>query len=267
MCMRQPQLRCARLVFPLLHHRPLSTARPASPRCPGLQARLEVGRAERALAELEARSFSNEDQMLAQAAIWQQQAAEAAVAERAAAPQHWQLQEAEGSAMHTSGGSGGSVEAWPLDELLDAAEEASIRQRLEERHGLAEGEAAAVVDQLVQRCPAALSDWGRAEKALAWLQQQPQLAPGLTLRRVAERAPLLLAQEEARLHTCLRIAAAHMADLEGSGAGGEPQNGAASSSSGSVIASMCALFGSQAGSQAGAAAEPQPEPQAAQLQL
>jgi pyruvate/2-oxoglutarate dehydrogenase complex dihydrolipoamide acyltransferase (E2) component len=159
-----------------------------------LHARLEEGRRQGALPELQPQAFSNEEQMLAQAAQWQQQAA-AHSSQQAAAAAAPPVQEpaAQSGWPHAGHGALGSGAAAP--ERL-----AAVRRQLQQREGLSEAEAAGVVRHLRLHAPGALADWDRAAAAAAWLGER--LGGGAVLCHLARAAPQLLEADVGRLQTC-----------------------------------------------------------------
>lgn len=193
---------------------------------PLLQSRLEAGRAEAGLPELESQLFSNEDQMLQQAAIWQQQAAARAAEQRAAAAAapaaemeaQWQQEDWAASAAGIGGAAAGSGSG-AVDGLALLAAEL-------EQLGMAAHEAAQLVQWASRSLPASPQLWDAAQQqqAVAWLQQRLNLQ--LTAHELAELAPRLLADtagsEEQQLGAALTSGSS-------SSAGGSSSDGDSSS--------------------------------------
>ena len=188
-----------------------------------LRARLEEGRREGGLPELEPQTYSNEEQMLEQAARWQQQAQQRAAEQRAAAAQSAAAVEAEhchddwapgassssgsssssnsaafGSSSSSSSGSAldGQV-APPSAELLVAAQ-----QQLQRREGFSSEEAAEWVGHLLRHHPGCLQDWDRACVAVGWLRRK---FGGVAAEVVVREAPQLLASHPAQLDNYWRF--------------------------------------------------------------
>lgn len=168
------------------------------------QGRLEAGREAAGLAGLEPQCFSNEEQTLAQARLWQEQAAERAAAQLAAARQH--AAEDEAAHLRDSWGGDGAGEG-PGAEAAERPTPADLAAAEEwvQRH-MPPADAAALVEAWAQHLPRLLLDWdrGRADAAVAWLHGALgcQLAPA----DVARHAPLLLQQEAAQLERAMRFA-------------------------------------------------------------
>lgn len=193
-------------------------------RLSSLQARLEAGCAEAGLPQLEPQAFSNEEQMLQQAALWQQQAAEARRAER----QH--RAEAAAESMRDGWEPAAADDASSDGGSPSPAQLAAVQRQLEEFFGLPADEATAVSKSLP---PAVVADWNtaRAVVAVAWLQQHlSSKQQQLDVRAVAKRAPLLLILSSERLEQALRFA-----QRTGQEAG-------SNSSSSGIVASMGSLL-------------------------
>ncbi|KAL4458529.1 hypothetical protein ABPG75_013394 [Micractinium tetrahymenae] len=172
-------------------------------RLTSLQSRLEEGRSAAGLPELPAQQFSNEEQMLQQAAQWQRQAAERVAAERAAAAGTAAAAEASHLAedwghpaaerQQWSAGGSWQAESWqqPSTPQLAAAA-AALRAE-----GLPAELAGELVAALARHCPKAVLDWQRCAGSFAWLQRE--CGAGVTWELVVQRTPLLLAMHSDEL--------------------------------------------------------------------
>lgn len=184
----------------------LTVALPAWPRrrtLAAVQSRLEEGCAAAGLPQLPAQQFSNEEQMLQQAAQWQRQAAEQLAAARAAA--------AEASAVATASH---LVEDWapPHSEQqqwasgssreADGCQQPSTQQVAAaaaalQAEGLPAEQAGQLAAALARQCPKALHDWPGCVQSFAVLQQQ--IGGGVTWELVVQRTPWLLGMSAEQL--------------------------------------------------------------------
>lgn len=178
-------------------------------RLTSLQSRLEAGRLDAGLAALELQSFSNEEQTLAQARIWQQAAVEQAAEQRAAARLAGAEHGGDAGGAHVDWAAGGegmdAVQRASQVLAPSPAHEALVAQYLEEQHGLQGADAEQLAASLCRSSPHTLATWDarRAEAAAAWAREK--LGGELTLPVLLRRAPMLAELDPAQLERAMRF--------------------------------------------------------------
>lgn len=183
----------------------LPSAAPLLPSPASLQSRLEEGRIAAGLSELPAQQFSNEEQMLQQAAQWQRQAAERMAAQHAAAAEAAAMAEAshladDWSTLHQQqqrqqqqwAASSWEAHSWQQPSTQQVAAAAAALQA----EGLPAERAGQLAAALAQQCPEALHDWPRCAKNFALLRQ---IGTGVTWEVVVLHTPWLLAMQAEEL--------------------------------------------------------------------
>ncbi len=185
----------------------LTVALPACPRrrtLAAVQSRLEEGCAAAGLPQLPAQQFSNEEQMLQQAAQWQRQAAEQLADARAAAAEanavatashlveDWAPPHSEQQQQWASG-SGREADGCQQPSTQQVAAAAAALQA----EGLPAEQAGQLAAALARQCPKALHDWPGCVQSFAVLQQQ--IGGGVTWELVVQRTPWLLGMSAEQL--------------------------------------------------------------------